>query len=184
MWPNYTFKNMIWTWWHLHYLIILPHKSQHGFWEKKIIKKKIFKDFFSIYSYVKIAPLPMVPLPNLRHTDLIKLQHNLQLVWPIGFWKKSFWKICLYISFILYNCGSTLPPGNMIWTNLNLHDLRMLRHKFQLFQPNVFWEDLLKIWFKNHSPFRYDLALHSNIFECHLHKVSSCQVWLKLAKWF
>lgn len=41
-------------------------------------------------------------------------------------------------------CGSTLPQGNVIRANLNLHYKIILPHKFELFWANTFWEDYFK----------------------------------------
>lgn len=41
-------------------------------------------------------------------------------------------------------CGSTLPQGNVIRANLNLHYKLILPHKFELFWANTFWEDYFK----------------------------------------
>ena len=47
---------------------------------------------------------------------------------------------------LIGHCGPTLPPDVMIWTNLNLHYLRMLPHEFHLSWPSDSGEeDFLKM---------------------------------------
>ena len=41
-------------------------------------------------------------------------------------------------------CGHIVTLGVMIWTNLNLHYIRKLSYKFQLFWPSGSWEEDFK----------------------------------------
>jgi hypothetical protein len=57
--------------------------------------------------------------------------------------KKTFNEFC-YIFLcktLVGRFGPALPPGVMIWTNLNLHHLRMFLHKFQLSWHSGSWEE-------------------------------------------
>lgn len=53
-----------------------------------------------------------------------------------------------FISFYFNTPPPPLLPHHtqefMIWTNLNLHNQRMLLHKFELFCPNGFWEEVFQ----------------------------------------
>jgi hypothetical protein len=55
------------------------------------------------------------------------------------FWENSFFNIntckygCTY-------CGPSRPPGTKIWTNLNLHSIRKLLCKYELFWLICSWE--------------------------------------------
>lgn len=46
---------------------------------------------------------------------------------------RNFLYISLYVKIRPIHCGPTMPPEIMISTNLNMHYLRMLPHKLQLF---------------------------------------------------
>ena len=105
-------------------------------------KRKFWK-MFSIYSFVKLDP-PLVapPLPREPwfeqtwiYTTWGCLNTSLSFSGRIVFEKKIFKELlCILLcKTLIRHCGPTLPPGTMIWTNLNLHYLRMLPHKYQLF---------------------------------------------------
>jgi hypothetical protein len=62
--------------------------------------------------------------------------------WPAGSGEKDFFfniNTCKYGS---PYCGPSQPPGSMIWTNLNLHFIRKLSCKYELFWLSGSWEDL------------------------------------------
>jgi hypothetical protein len=64
-------------------------------------------------------------------------------------------------------CGPSRPLGTMISTNLNLHHIRNLSCKNQLFWLCGSWEDFYMIpsHFCNYLPFEEDLALNLNTLE-------------------
>jgi hypothetical protein len=82
------------------------------------------------------------------------------------------------------------PSGTIICTSLNLHYLRKLSSKYELFWLSgslgkTFFNDLTKVLhFRDYLPFEEDLALYLNNVEFRLPKDDSYQVWLKLACWF
>jgi hypothetical protein len=80
------------------------------------------------------------------------------------------------------------PTGTMIWTNLNLHYIRKLSCKYELFWLCGSWAFCMTptpfLHFCNYLPFEEDLALNLNNLEFPLSKHNLCQVWLKLACWF
>lgn len=82
------------------------------------------------------------------HTTLGCFRYKSQLFWPNDVredFKRVFFYLFLSKNTISPYCGPTVPPGIIIWTNWNPHYLSMLPHKYQLFWPNVFWKDFLKV---------------------------------------
>ena len=111
-------------------------------------EKKIFLEIFSMYKNVSPIVAPPYPQgPWFEQTWIYIiwgwLPANLSFLGHIVFEKKIF-KDFLYIFLCKTwspNCGPTLPPGTMIWTNLYLHYMRMLPLKVELFWHNSFWEE-------------------------------------------
>lgn len=78
--------------------------TNYNFSGRSVFEKRIFKDFWSIYSNAKIR-LPNEALTsgagvmistNLYVPNLMMLLHKFQLFWPIGYWE-DFWNIhCTY----------------------------------------------------------------------------------------
>jgi hypothetical protein len=83
-------------------------------------------------------------------------------------------------------CGPFWPRGTMIWTNFNLHYIRELSCKYELYwflrrvlnEPNPF------LHFCNYLSFEEDLAHNLNNLEFSIPKDDLYQVWFKLASWF
>ena len=82
-------------------------------------------------------------------------------------------------------CGPIQPPGAMILTNLNLHYVKKLPCKFELFWQVVLEKKIFQfLHFCDYFPFEEDLVLHLNKLEFPSPKNDLYQVWLKLACWF
>ena len=77
---------------------------------------------------------------NLNLQYLRMLPFKFELSWPNSFWEEDFLYIFLCKTWSP-RCGPALPQGTMIWTNLNLHYLRMLPQKYQLLRLISFWEE-------------------------------------------
>jgi hypothetical protein len=81
------------------------------------------------------------------------------------------------------------PSGTIICTSLNLHYVRKLSCKYDLFwlsgSQGIFFNDLTKfLHYFCYLPFEEDLALYFNNLEFPLPKDALYQIWLKLACWF
>lgn len=78
------------------------------------------------------------------------------LFWPIAFWKEDFKKIFLH-KFLCKNLTPIVahPSPVMIWTNINLHCLRMhIKERFWLFSfhTNKFSIIIHQLLLKKHDP--------------------------------
>ena len=85
-----------------------------------------------------------------------------------------------------YCCPSRLR-GTMVWTILNLHYIRKLSCKYDLFWLSDSSEEdfsMTSLHFCDYLPFEEDRALYLNNLEFPLPKDDLYQVWLKLACWF
>lgn len=79
---------------------------------------------------------------NLNLYFMMMLLLKLQLFWPGSFWVEDFlWSSFFYLFLfqnLSLNCGSTLPPEIIIWTNWSLYYMEVLPKNFQLFGQMVF----------------------------------------------
>ena len=76
-------------------------------------------------------------------------------------------------------CGPSRPPGTMMLTILNLHYIRKLSCKYDLFWLSGSGEEDFSMTpphFCNYFPFEEDLALNLNNLEFPLPKDDLCQV--------
>jgi hypothetical protein len=94
-------------------------------------------------------------------------------------YKNSFPSVCL----------PPWPSGTIIWTSFNLHNVRKLSCKYELFwlsgSQGKFFNDLSPfLHFYDYLPFEEDLALYMNNLEFPILKDALYQDWLKLACWF
>lgn len=95
--------------------------------------------FFDVpYSYIKPIPFgDTFSQKTFINSNLLNLYFHISFNFSLA---KCFFR--RFISF--YLPPPPLLPHHtqeiMIWTNLNLHNQRMLLHKFELFCPNGFWE--------------------------------------------
>lgn len=118
---------------------------------------------------------------------------KLQLYLPNGFLRIRFSKIflskclCKNLTPPPPHHGLTFPPGIIIWPNSNLHYLRKLQHKFQLYWPKNYkkiFEKKIHGMQLNLSPFKEGMTLHWNKPISPSPNKALCSVWLKLARWF
>jgi hypothetical protein len=94
-----------------------------------------------------------------------------------------------YINICKYSfpyCGPSRLPGTMMWTILNLHYIRKLSCKYDLFwlsgSGEDFWMTPPHFW--DYLPFEEDLALYMYNSEFPIPTNDLCQVWFKLASCF
>lgn len=115
----------------LHYLRLLSIKLQ----------------LFSTYSYVKIwPPLGGNDFLNFESTLPKDASTLVSAFLADLFLRRRYLKIYSIYSYIknsTLHCGHTPTQRVVIFTTLNLHYLRMLTHKFELFWPNCSWEENL-----------------------------------------
>ena len=143
LWPHHTPGVMICTNLNFHYIRKLSNKF-HLSWSV-VLEKKIFKDFPYIIMCKTLIPYwdPIVPPGVMIWTNLNLLwgscHINFSFPGPVVLEKKIF-KDSPYIFIcktLIPYWGPIIPPGVMIWTNMNLHYIRKLSHKVQLGS----WED-------------------------------------------
>lgn len=118
-----------------------------AFLAKQFLRRRFLK-IYSIYSFVKFHP-PLWPHPIPGDHNLNKLESPLHVNASISVtvflaYKYLRWRflkifsIYSYVKFHRTDCGPTLFPGTITWTNLNLHYLSMLPNKLMLFGLTVF----------------------------------------------
>ena len=115
-----------------------------------VVLEKIFKDFPYIIICKTLIPYcgPTIPLGSWfvqTWISTISGSFHINLSFPgrVVLEKKifkDFSNIIICKTLIPY-CGPIVPPGVMIWTNLNLHYIRKLPYKFQLSWPSGSWEE-------------------------------------------
>jgi hypothetical protein len=103
------------------------------------------------------------------------------------FWRRRFFFNTNTKKYGFPYCGPSWPPGTNVCTNLNLHYIRKLSCKYELFWLSGLWEEndpTPFLHFYDYLPFEKDLALDLYNFEFPLPRDDLYQVWLKLACWF
>lgn len=110
------------------YLRMHWHKFQF-FWPISFLKEKNLKRFFSMYSYVKIRPIPSVVSPYHRRS------------WSWQTWIYAI-RGCFHICFSCFG-HSVLGRKFVVHglNDLNLHYMKMLTHKCKLSWLISSWED-------------------------------------------
>ena len=115
-----------------------------------VLEKKIFKDFSYIIICKTLIPYcgPIVPPGVMIWTNLNlpisgSFHINLSFPGPVVLEKKIFkdFSYIIICKTLIPYCGPIVPPGVMIWTNLNLLYIRKLPYKSQLSWPSGSWEE-------------------------------------------
>jgi hypothetical protein len=153
-----------------------------------VLEKKILKWSHPIFAFLWLSPLGKEPGPSFQQSLILFTQEwfvpNLT---EVGLLVLE--KIVFNVNACKYGfpyCGPSQPPGTMIWINLNLHYIRKLSCKYELFWFFGSWEEdfyMTPPHFCNYLIFEEDLALNLNNLEFPLPKDYLYHVWLKLACW-
>lgn len=113
------------------------------------------------------------------------LPHKFQLPGWLFLEEKMFLRFTIYIPMKKFDHQPLWPkptPGVMVWTILNVHYMRMLRRKLQLFWSSGF--EFWKIPTNVQSVLVIPSCLPLEQDKLPLPINGLCQVWLKLAPWF
>ena len=128
--------------------------------------RRFFKDPTPFLHFCNYLPFEEDLALNLNNSDFTLPKDDLCQIWlklACLFWRRRFFfnvNICKY-SFPY--CGSSRPPGIMMLTILNLHYIRKLSCKYDLFWLSGSGEEDFSMTpphFCNYLPFEKDLALY------------------------
>lgn len=147
--PNLPTGILIWT------NLNLPWFNTNFSFSGWLVSEKKFLKSFSLYSHLKIWPLPCIvalPYPQKSwNIQTCSLSTSIYTTWRCPYHFQFFWLILCYLRRFLkmysifpskklttYYCP-TLQLGIMIWTNLSVPYLRMFSHQLQIFWLIIFW---------------------------------------------
>ena len=136
----YTTKNFEWPHPSLHYIRKLSCKYEL-FWLSGSWEKDFYNINIPILAHVKtVSPTVASPDPKwpcfLQTCEFVQMSEiKLSLYDPVVFEKKilNIFPIQVHVKVFFFYCDPIRPLGTIIWTNLNLHYIRNLSCKCELF---------------------------------------------------
>lgn len=114
------------------------------------LNKWFWKQDFSIFLNIPVLPLVTDPIPGDHDFNKLEPMPTEDVTTQVTTFLplvvenilfKDFFSKYLYVKIWPppLHCGPNLPPGILIWTNVNLHHLMMLLHKLKPFWLNDSW---------------------------------------------